>query len=134
MIKYIKKLMDTLNYVEKNIGINQENFWDRPPRVFDTTLKQERFVRWIIENKSQDINCRESGTGNTALHYVAESCIELLSDGSDYRNIAKNLLEAGADPFIKNDMGLTALDVAWINGNDKMAELIKSYMDKRKDN
>lgn len=132
MIKYIKKLINKSNYVEKNIMINQKNFWERPPRIFDATLKQERFVKWIIQNKSQDINCREVGTGNTALHHVAENCIELI-DGHGYREIARNLLEAGADPFIENDMGITALDAAFINGNNEMAKLIKSYMDKGKE-
>ena len=119
MLKFIGKLIYKLTdtrYLEKDILINKHRFWYYRP--------DENKALWIIKNRPQEINYKDWLTGNIALHYAVEyGSVQIVSD----------LLVAGADPFFKNNKGFTALDIAEMNQSHKKAELIKSYMDKRKD-
>ena len=79
-------------------------------------------MKCLIDNKI-DINSR-SETGFTFM-------MKMAADANAYNvNVMKYFLQFNPDPFVKNNEGLTAYDIANRNGNEKMIETIKDYMEK----
>jgi len=85
----------------------------------------------FLVSKGADVNI-QSGLGNTALMYVSgylpdtspmnEKWVEL----PEHLQIAKILVEAGADISIKNKSGDTAIDLARKNKNTAVLEFLES--------
>ena len=109
----------------------------------------ERYQRYpqFLGIEISEVNQR-AAMNDTMPHFAAESGatgdIEVLvASGADVNTIgdigntplhsaammgkfpaAKRLLELGADPTIKNELGQKALDVAEIGGHERLAELL----------
>lgn len=91
---------------------------------------------WSIVNyllqKSAETNKQCKLNGFTALMYVAssKSPSSQVKIGTILSNVAifKKLLEYGADPSVKNWVGNTALDIAWRQKNNDLAQVILSLV------
>ena len=91
---------------------------------------------WSIVNyllqKSAEFNKQCKLNGFTALMYVAssKSPSSQVKIGTILSNVAifKKLLEYGADPSVKNWVGNTALDIAWRQKNNDLAQTILSLV------
>jgi uncharacterized protein len=128
------------------IDVETRNAVDESPLML-TALQGEIDIAKALIAKGADVN----KTGWTPLHYAASKpnadmspMITLLLDNHAYidaespngstplmmaarygTDVAVNtLLTAGADPTLKNEQGLTALDFANQAGNDKVAKTI----------
>lgn len=75
----------------------------------------EELIAALLKKDASNINCI-SVFGNAPLH-------DAVSGDAD---IAHLLLEHGADPMLKNDRGLDALDLAKQNNGPKMQEAIEN--------
>ncbi len=120
---------------------------DESPLMF-AALKGELALCQLLIKKGADVN----KTGWAPLHYAATSghvaVMNLLLDEHAYIDAAspngstplmmaarygtesavKLLLEAGADPTLKNDLGLTAIDFARLGQRQQSAELIAAFI------
>lgn len=120
---------------------------DENPLMFAALNGQLEVARKLVE-KGADVN----KPGWTPLHYAATrghvAVMNLLLDNHAYIDAAspnnttplmmaafygtpsavKSLLEAGADPLLKNDQGLTAIDFAHRNNRQESADIIAAFV------
>ena len=83
-------------------------------------------VQILIERKA-DVN-NQDRNGFTALMWIAYRRMRLEPTIRELDlKTAKLLLDAGADPNIRNNYGQTALDLALKDGNFHIAELLRRY-------
>ena len=61
--------------------------------------------------------------GNTPLHNTA-----IYQQESKIIRIAEELLKAGADPYMTNNNGKSALDLAMSEGHTRILKLLKGYV------
>jgi ankyrin repeat protein len=110
--------------LDKGFDVNQ-----RSPRSSDTPfiaaarLGTDAFVRKMIEHGA-DLKVRDSSNGQTALHVV---CLE----GKAKR--VRLLLEAGANPNVKDDFGQSPLSVALIHDEKKYIAVVKELLQRGAD-
>ena len=144
--------LDSLNVAEALIRWPQtkaevRNAADESPLMLAALAGNERLCRMLIE-KEADVN----KPGWTPLHYAATkgqlAVMTMLLDEYAYIDAAspnsttplmmaahygtpeavKLLLEAGADPLLKNDLGLNALDFANKANREDSAEIISAFV------
>jgi len=123
------------------------NAADESPLMLAALAGNERLCRMLIE-KDADVN----KPGWTPLHYAATkghlAVMSMLLDENAYIDAAspngstplmmaahygtpqavKLLLEAGADPMLKNDLGLNALDFAHKANREDSAQIISAFV------
>jgi len=131
----------------EKVEIEARNKVDESPLMLAALGGQTDIVKGLIE-RDADVN----KTGWTALHYAATrghlDVLRLLLDKSAYIDAAspngttplmmaafygtpsavKLLLEAGADPFLKNRQDLTAIDFAQRANRAEAAEIIAAFV------
>lgn len=140
----------------KGLRVEERNARDESALMMAALRGQVEIARTLIE-RDADVN----KTGWTPLHYAA-SCIEpgarasveLLLQENAYidaaspngttplmmavryglSDVARLLLSEGADPSIKNDLGLTAIDFARQAGREDMVALIEQALVSRRPN
>lgn len=78
-----------------------------------------------IVQKFNNVNKKNFKNGKTALHYVAEQYYEV---PNHQFNLAKMLLDHGADPMIKDNEDKTPIDIVRNDGNDMMVNLLEQYV------
>ncbi|MFZ3161126.1 MAG: ankyrin repeat domain-containing protein [Rhodoferax sp.] len=129
------------------IKVEVRNAADENPLML-AALKGERELCQLMIRKGADVN----KPGWAPLHYAATSghleVMQLLLDENAYIDAAspnnttplmmaahygtvaavKLLLDAGADPMLKNDLGLTAIDFAHRANRAESAELIAAFI------
>lgn len=129
------------------IRIELRNAADESPLMM-AALKGEMALCQLMIRKGADVN----KPGWAPLHYAATSghleIMRLLLDAHAYIDAAspnnttplmmaahygtpvavKLLLEAGADPMLKNDLGLTAIDFAHRGSRTESADLISAFI------
>ncbi len=129
------------------IRIELRNAADESPLMM-AALKGEMALCQLMIRKGADVN----KPGWTPLHYAATSghleIMRMLLDAHAYIDAAspnnttplmmaahygtpvavKLLLEAGADPMLKNDLGLTAIDFAHRGSRTESADLIAAFI------
>lgn len=66
-----------------------------------------------------DVNAANN-RGDTPLHAAAYR---------GYANVLCRLMEAGANPFLKNSASMTALQEAFVQRNQECVQLLQQYMD-----
>lgn len=76
-------------------------------------------IRFIIRNYQVDLNIQQPDSGMTCLMYYCKS--------NDNEEIVKELLDAGADPLITDNVGKTAYDYACEEGNMKIVSTLSLY-------
>jgi hypothetical protein len=111
--RYIKSsLNDFQNYLVESV-----TDWDTP--------KMRNSLKFEQAPPNTCINER----GTTILHYAAsrQDVYSTELGGLDMINV---LLSAGADPFLKDENGLTAYDYAMLKNNTNNARLIKKFMER----
>lgn len=111
----VLELMDYL--IEKGCDINRRDI-DGNTAVFFAAGEKERLQMLI--NKGADINYLND-KGETALMQAAKM-------NSLWKT--ENLINAGADPFIKDRNGKTAFDLATEKDNTYIAEIIQEYINR----
>ena len=141
-LKVAKLLIDT-----PKIDLDAKNAVDESPLMMAALKGHTELVQLLI-NKGADIN----KTGWTPLHYAASfghlQIMQMLLDAHAYLDAespngstplmmaaqygtpsaVKLLLEAGADPLIKNQLGLTAIDFAQTVQRPESAEIIAAFV------
>ncbi len=130
--------------------IDLRNAHDETPLMMASIRGMDVLAKLLID-RNADVN----KTAWTPLHYAATSgrlvVMNLLLDHHAYINApspngttplmmaamygtpsaVKLLLEAGADPTIKNDLGLSAIDFALRESNQESAALIQAFLQAR---
>lgn len=136
-----KVALALINWPKTNVEIRTDH--DESPLMMAALKGQAELARRLVE-RGADVN----KTGWTPLHYAATGghveIIQLLLDNYAYIDAespngstplmmaahygtpaaVKVLLDAGADPRLRNQLGLTAIDFAYKGGSTDSAELI----------
>lgn len=92
-----------------DVVVNQ-SIVPRTPNFWNETFEHFQYV----VSKS-DINARDAN-GQTALH---------IATNNGYINIIKGLMNAGASPNIKDNKGITSIDIAIASGNSSLIGLFQ---------
>lgn len=104
-------------------------------------LDIERFQQ--IRNKIADYNMRDKNGDTLAIALVlayqkrlssvsGDSALHYASANNDYE-LAEKLIQAGASPWQRNSSGLSAIDIAEKNKNERILALFSRYSDKGED-
>ena len=85
-------------------------------------LRRRKVVKLVLDNKPW-LDAQDKA-GLTALHYAAKS---------GRTSVAKWLLERGADAYVRDGNGCTALEVAKFVGHVKVAEVLREHYEKERE-
>ena len=85
---------------------------------------QKGYIQLLVSS-GIGINSQDND-GNTALHYLFNKVLANKLYIPMCKEIAKPLLEAGADPRIRNNAGKSPMDLARESGEDELVDLMKS--------
>lgn len=77
-------------------------------------------IRYLINNYPVDLNLQQDDSGETCLMYYSRNHAN--------PDIAEVLLQAGADPFIRDSQGKTAYDYATEEGHEQVARAVRDAM------
>lgn len=78
----------------------------------------------IFLSKGMDINSQDED-GNTSLHYPLRNVLRNKMFLSFSKEIVNLLIDAGADPYIKNKEGKSPMDLATESGEKELIDLLK---------
>jgi ankyrin repeat protein len=106
--------------VEKGANINAVNVYNDTALIRASHKNHIKIVKYLIEQKA-DIDAKNH-MGYTAL---------MKASAWGYEELVELLLKSGANPHIKNNNNQTAQDIAIKNRKQKVADMIKKYMDKK---
>ncbi len=84
------------------------------------------FLNILIQKKA-DLNIKNNEDDTPLFVAMYSFIIDEDEAEEEIENIFKPLLEAGADPNIKNGNGMTVLDIAEDEGNEELIKLLRSY-------
>lgn len=87
------------------------------------SLGLEREVELLLKNGAQ-VNAKDH-MGRTPLHNAVQT------HGFNTPQMAQNLLNAGADPTMPDNQGVTAYDLAWSLGKSSITEIFRKTLQKR---
>ena len=91
-----------------------------PKAVFDADNNADILYELLLKWKSPDqLNAKCAIDGNTALHLAVRS---------ENTGAVEQLVNTGADRTVKNDNGVTALELAHQMDNSSKMELILKYL------
>ncbi|QQR48845.1 ankyrin repeat domain-containing protein [bacterium] len=97
-----------------DINVNAKNNEGRVALHYAAMLGQQDSVKLLLNNKGIDINAQDNH-GRTVLFSIYK----------EHGDLMKLLLESGANPFIKDNDGKTALDSAQENNFPVIVDLLK---------
>ncbi|NVJ61879.1 MAG: ankyrin repeat domain-containing protein [Gammaproteobacteria bacterium] len=118
LLAYTGKSEEVLSIIETGAELNQLT-GDLTPLIAAVKKRRYHLVKLLLENKAKvDIKNDE---GLTALMYAAQ-----LNDTA----IVQLLLLFGADPFLTNNNGTSAIDIAKITRNKKIINTLVNSRDR----
>jgi ankyrin repeat protein len=104
--------------------INTTNPAGRNALLVCVDSSQKEYIGLLV-SKGIDINSQD-GDGNTSLHYLFSKVLANKLYIPMCKEIARPLLEKGADPSIRNKAGKAPLDLAVESGERELTDLLKS--------
>lgn len=101
------------------VNLNADNRSKTTPLHLAVSFRDEaialRLTHLLMANGAE-LNAQQAG-GQTALHHAV---------GRGSAELAKVLIDAGADPFLKDELGRSAMDVAKDVGNADLQAVLKA--------
>ena len=107
--------------ISKGADVNAVDNYGNSPLIIAARTQKQWIVKYLVE-AGADIDFADKN-GITAL---------MISAYDDQVGTIKYLIRKGANLFLKSGRGMNALDYAKARGNDDVADLIQTAMDKKK--
>lgn len=113
--------------LEHGADIDSQNIHGQTALMFAIKNNKKRTAKQLLAAKA-DPNLQDED-GNTALMFIVNGFMDSKSD----EGLIRKILEAGADPFLKNKENLTALDLAKKQQleNEESIKFLAAAMEKR---
>jgi len=110
--------------LQKGADVNITDPTGRNALLVSVDSHQKEYIKLLVSN-GIDINSQDND-GNTALHYLFNKVLANKMYIPTCKEIAKPLLEEGADPHIRNNEGKSPMDLAVESGENELINLLKS--------
>lgn len=111
--------------LEKGTNVNITDPMGRNAFLVAANSSRKEYIKLLV-SKGIDVNSQDND-GNTALHYILNRVLQNKLYIPMCKEITVPLLAEGADPFIKNIEGKSAMDLAEESGENELIDLLKFY-------